>query len=143
MIWRSVTLAMLAGTIAIGLVALAQDKPKPEKEPIPMTATLAGQETFRAYCASCHGVDAKGNGPVAADLKKQPPDLTLLSKKYGGKFPAATVTSVIRGNDFITDHGTRGMPIWGDAFRATNHDEAMVQLKIQNLTLYIESIQQK
>lgn len=136
-------IAGLAGTLGFALAAGAQERPKNEKESPPVTATIAGQETFRSYCASCHGIDGKGSGPTAPALKKQPPDLALLSKKNGGKFPSATVTSVIRGNDFITDHGTRGMPIWGDAFRNTNHDPAMVEIKIQNLALYIESIQQK
>ena len=108
-----------------------------------MTAAVAGQEMFRAYCASCHGVDGKGKGAAAPALKKQPPDLTLLSKKNGGKFPRDTVSSVIEGNDFITEHGSRDMPIWGDAFRAVNRDESMVQIKVRNLTIYIESIQQK
>ncbi len=107
-----------------------------------MTAVVAGQETYRSYCATCHGLDGKGNGPTAPSLKKQPPDLTQLTKRYGGKFPSSLVSSVIWGNDFITDHGTRGMPIWGDAFRAVNHDETMVELKIQNLTIYLGSIQQ-
>ncbi len=108
-----------------------------------MTPEIAGQEMFRSYCASCHGLDAKGKGPAAPALKKQPPDLTLLSKKYGGKFPRSTVSSVIEGTDFITDHGSRDMPIWGDAFRIANRDESMVKLKVQNLTAYIESFQQK
>jgi mono/diheme cytochrome c family protein len=108
-----------------------------------MTATIAGQETYRSYCASCHGLDGKGNGPAASALKKQPADLTVLAKKNGGKFPAARVSSIIRGNDFIVDHGPQGMPIWGNAFRAVNHDETMVELKIQNLTVYLQSIQQK
>jgi mono/diheme cytochrome c family protein len=98
---------------------------------------------FHAYCVVCHGTDAKGNGPAASGLKKHPPDLTQLSRRNGGKFPAQIVSSVIQGNDFITDHGTRDMPMWGDAFRAVNHDETLAKLKVRNLTAYIESIQQK
>ncbi len=108
-----------------------------------MTPEIAGQEMFRSYCASCHGLDGKGKGPAASALKKQPPDLTLLTKKYGGKFPRSIVTSVLEGADFITDHGSRSMPMWGDAFRIENHDESMVKMKVRNLTVYIESIQQK
>ena len=108
-----------------------------------MTAEKAGQEVFRTYCAVCHGMDAKGNGPAASGLKKRPTDLTSLSQKNGGNFPAEVASSVIQGNDLITDHGTREMPMWGDAFRAMNGDEIMVQLKIRNLTAYIESIQRR
>jgi hypothetical protein len=53
------------------------------------------------------------------------------------------VSSVIQGNDFIADHGTRDMPMWGDAFRAVNHDETLAKLKVRSLTACIESIQQK
>jgi mono/diheme cytochrome c family protein len=108
-----------------------------------MTQEKAGQEVFRSFCAVCHGTDAKGNGPAAPDLKKHPTDLTQLSRKNSGKFPTEIVSSVIEGNDLVTDHGTREMPMWGDAFRAMNGDQIMVQLKIRNLTAYIESIQQK
>lgn len=108
-----------------------------------MTPEIAGQEMFRTYCAVCHGVDAKGAGPAARGLKKQPTDLTQLSRKNGGRFPAVIVSSVIEGTDHVTDHGTREMPMWGDAFRAVNRDENLAKLKVRNLTAYIESIQQK
>lgn len=124
-------------------MATAQEQPKANKEMPAMTPEIAGQEMFRSYCATCHGLDGKGNGPTAPALKKQLPDLTLLSKKNGGKFPRNRVSSVIEGNDFITEHGSRDMPIWGDAFRAANRDESMVKMKVNNLTLYVESIQQK
>jgi mono/diheme cytochrome c family protein len=129
--------------LGCGFLAAGQDQPKPNKEVPAMTPEIVGQEMFRAYCASCHGLDGKGKGPVAPALKKQPPDLTLLSKNNGGKFPRDIVSSVIEGTDFITDHGSRDMPIWGDAFRAVNRDESMVKLKVRNLTIYIESTQQK
>jgi mono/diheme cytochrome c family protein len=134
---------LLIGTTGFGLLAIAQEKPKDDKDAPVMTAAMAGQETFRSYCASCHGIDGKGHGPAAPALKRRPTDLTQLSKKNGGKFPSATVSSVIRGDDFIVDHGSQSMPIWGDAFRTVNHDETMVKLKIQNLAIYIETIQQK
>jgi len=106
----------------------------------PATPITAGQEMFRAYCASCHGLDAKGAGPAASSLKKQPPDLTLLAKHYG-KFPSTMVESVIRGDQFVLSHGSREMPVWGEAFRATNADANLAKLKVHNLALYLESIQ--
>lgn len=121
--------------------AFAQEKSQPAAPE--MTPEKAGQEMFRTYCAVCHGIDAKGKGPAAPGLKKHPPDLTQLSRRNGGKFPAQIVSSVIQGNDLITDHGTRDMPVWGDAFRAVNRDETLAKLKVRNLTAYIASIQQK
>ena len=32
-----------------------------------------GQEEFMSNCATCHGADGKGNGPLGAKLKPNPP----------------------------------------------------------------------
>ena len=47
------------------------------------TSAASGKEMFKAYCASCHGEDAKGDGPAAAALKQPPADLTALAKATG------------------------------------------------------------
>jgi len=137
------TLSILIVTLGVGFLMAGQEEPKTGKQLPAMTPEIAGQEMFRAYRASCHGLNGNGKGPAAPALKKQPPDLTLLRKRNAGKCAHGAVSSVIEGNDFITDHGSRNMPIWGDAFRTTNHDESMVQMKIQNLTIYIESLLSK
>src|SRR6516165_8511294 len=72
---------------------------------------------FRRYCAQCHGMDATGDGPVAPALKKKPANLTLLSKNNGGVFPEQEVRDFIDGTKTSASHGSRAMPIWGDAFR--------------------------
>jgi mono/diheme cytochrome c family protein len=46
-----------------------------------------GKWEFQSSCASCHGADGKGNGPVSEQLKVPPPDLTLLAKKNNGGLP--------------------------------------------------------
>ena len=43
--------------------------------------TEAGKEPYIQYCASCHGEDGRGDGPVSAYLKIKVPDLSLLKKK--------------------------------------------------------------
>ena len=40
-----------------------------------------GKQEYLSNCASCHGKDAKGGGPVAGSLKLKVPDLTVLAKK--------------------------------------------------------------
>ena len=40
-----------------------------------------GKAEYHSSCASCHGIDGKGNGPVSADLKVPPSDLTVLARK--------------------------------------------------------------
>jgi mono/diheme cytochrome c family protein len=99
---------------------------------------------FKAYCASCHGVDGKGDGPAAPALKTPPTDLTLLAQKNGGTFPEAHVANVIQGIVLTPAHGSKGMPVWGPIFEAMGqHQPAEVQLRIRNLTSYLATIQQK
>ena len=75
-----------------------------------------GKSEFQSSCASCHGTDAKGKGPVSDQLKIPPPDLTMLAKSNNGVFPADAVYETIDGSKKIPAHGTREMPIWGERF---------------------------
>ncbi len=68
---------------------------------------------YLSSCASCHGIDGKGDGPVSKQLKVAPTDLTVLAKKNGGVFPVSAVYEVIDGRKVIAAHGTREMPVWG------------------------------
>ncbi len=101
-----------------------------------------GPEMFRAYCAVCHGADGRGGGPAADSLTKRPADLTQLSRKAGGKFPIHRVMNVIQGNDVVAAHGSRDMPIWGSVFR-TLGDSATVKIRIDNLTVFLQSLQRQ
>lgn len=75
-----------------------------------------GKSEFRSSCASCHGVDAKGKGPISDQLKIPPADLTMLAKSNNGAFPENAVYETIDGRKTIAAHGTREMPIWGERF---------------------------
>jgi mono/diheme cytochrome c family protein len=75
-----------------------------------------GKSEFQSSCASCHGADGKGKGPVSAQLKVPPSDLTLLVKNNNGVFPTNAVFETIYGSKTIPAHGTREMPIWGERF---------------------------
>jgi hypothetical protein len=75
-----------------------------------------GRTKYEAFCASCHGKDAKGNGLVASQLSIPPPDLTQLAKKNGGVFPQDTVMEKIDGRLEVKAHGSRDMPVWGRRF---------------------------
>ena len=89
-------MAVLTFSIGIGLVAHAQQTPKTGPK-----VNAAGKELFHQHCSVCHGVDAKGNGSLydarSADksVRVPPSDLTLLSQRNGGKFPAARVRDAI------------------------------------------------
>ena len=75
-----------------------------------------GKSEFRSSCASCHGTDGKGKGPVGEQLKVPSPDLTILASNNNGVFPTNAVYETILGSKTIPAHGTREMPIWGERF---------------------------
>ncbi len=118
----------------------------------PSGQMISGKLQFRQYCAQCHGMDATGDGPVAAALKKKPANLTTLAKKNGGVFPEQEVREFIDGTKTAASHGTREMPIWGFAFMyrqstmggqntASPLSEQEVKQKIDRLVEYIKKIQ--
>ena len=72
-----------------------------------------GKTEFLSNCATCHGVDAKGTGPLAARLKSRPPDLTLLAKKNHGVYSSDAVYQMIDGREGARNHRSIEMPIWG------------------------------
>lgn len=103
--------------------------------------SIDGVDTYNAYCAVCHGPQAKGNGPAAAALKKVPADLTTIAKRNGGKFSSADVEAVIMGQQVLISHGSRDMPIWGPVFEALSTDPSFMKLRVSNLVDYLKSIQ--
>ena len=107
----------------------------------PLIAPVEGSELFKNYCAACHGVDARGNGPAALALKKPVPDLTRISQRNGGRFPREQVRNYISGESDILAHGTRAMPIWGPIFRQIDRDAELGEIRLHNVTVYIESLQ--
>lgn len=108
--------------------------------------SLAGQDLFAFYCASCHGPDAKGNGPMAAVLKTPPPDLTRLARRNNGDFPRERVVQFVGGggSNLRGSHGSNEMPVWGPIFRALDpRDERLVLVRLDNIVRYLQSIQVK
>lgn len=104
----------------------------------------AGGRTYRAYCASCHGASATGNGPMAQVLKERPADLTRISERNGGAFPEGRIAAIIDGRLEIHGHGPGSMPVWGLTFRESGRDtdqETEVRERIKDLVAYLESIQ--
>lgn len=115
------------------------------------SADEAGEREFMNSCASCHGVDGKGAGPVASALSINiPKPLTGLSAENDGEFPMQKVIQIIDGRSGIRGHGTgAGMPIWGAVYKAplagdigVYASEIAVRGRILSLALYLESIQE-
>jgi mono/diheme cytochrome c family protein len=112
--------------------------------PVNQTPATSGKQMFANYCAPCHGVDGKGQGYVAAALKRQPADLTMLTRNNHDKFPNGHVVTVLQNGVDIPSHGSAEMPVWGPILgrmNVTNPQDRM--LRISNLSHYLETIQAK
>ncbi|HVN47174.1 MAG TPA: cytochrome c [Steroidobacteraceae bacterium] len=102
-----------------------------------------GADLFRVYCASCHGADGRGAGPVASSLKADVPDLTKIAHHQGGQFPEEQIRRIIDGRTALAPHGTRDMPVWGQAFRVATANDAESDRLIGLLVQYLRSIQRE
>ena len=106
----------------------------------------SGRDTYLRYCASCHGPEGRGDGPLAASLTKRPADLTQIAKKSGGHYDERAVMSVIDGRRPVVEHGPRDMPVWGAIFEEEGRGEPYPRyqglLKSRFLVDYLATIQE-
>ena len=102
-----------------------------------------GAYLFRTYCASCHGANAQGDGPLAASMRRKPANLTEILKRNAGTFPSDKVFRIIDGRTKVPGHGGPDMPVWGDVFARSveNGDPAAVKARIEALVAFLETIQ--
>ena len=104
-----------------------------------------GQPHFATYCASCHGIEGRGDGPAARALETPPADLRRIALRRGGVFPDAEIARKIDGRFEIGAHGSREMPVWGRSFAAdvpeTDTAESISRGMISVLVEYLKSIQ--
>jgi mono/diheme cytochrome c family protein len=113
--------------------------------PDPMLVEV-GAELFKSYCASCHGVVARGGGPVAPELITPPSDLSRIAARNGGVFPESSIVKVIDGRFDLPAHGSREMPVWGTCLAeeipgfATGDEVA--RGRIASLVEYLKSLQE-
>lgn len=133
---KSLIFVVIAGSMAMGTVCAQQAK---LVVPVTKTPANSGTQMYVNFCAPCHGLDGKGNGPIAPALKEQPPDLSVLTRNNGGKFPATRVASVLHFGLPNPAHGTAQMPIWGPMFGDPNQST----LRISNLVDYVRDLQVK
>jgi mono/diheme cytochrome c family protein len=82
-----------------------------------------GHRYFVRYCASCHGTDGLGDGPVAKSLATPPANLRKLGDKYGMPLPAHRIAEIIDGRDTARAHGSHEMPVWGEKLYELGHGE--------------------
>lgn len=150
--WKLNTYLMvcLQGLILVGgLVAAAnmqaddKSRQSPNTPRQPLIRSLKGPDLFHAYCASCHGADAKGNGPVTPALNTRVPDLTTIAQRNGGSFPVERIRKIIAGDETIIAHGSREMPVWGPIFHRVEEDRDYGDVRLHNLLEYLQSLQKK
>ncbi|WP_234999127.1 MULTISPECIES: c-type cytochrome [Ruegeria] len=105
-----------------------------------------GAELYQHYCATCHGIDATGHGPMAGVLVIQPTDLTQLASG-DGVFPTARVVARIDGRDPLVSHGSP-MPVYGPYFdgqdttmKTPDGQPILTSQPIVDLVAYLETLQ--
>ena len=77
-----------------------------------------GRAHFYTHCATCHGLEGRGDGPMAGVLTIPPTDLTELAAQNGGTFPLIRVVKRIDGRDPLVAHGSP-MPVFGGFFEGS------------------------
>jgi mono/diheme cytochrome c family protein len=132
---------IFSAALLSGFSASAQDVAPPGDEAL-------GRDLYMRYCATCHGVEARGDGPMASILLIQPTDLTALSRTNNGAFPLPRVARRIDGRDPLVSHGSP-MPLFGDFFkgssvalRTPSGQPILTNQPVADLVAYIAGIQQ-
>ena len=107
-----------------------------------------GETLYRTYCATCHGLDADGKGPMGPALILQPTDLTQLQAENDGVFPLVRVIQRIDGRDPLVSHGSP-MPVFGQFFqgndaamKAESGQPIMTSKPVIDLVAYLEALQE-
>jgi mono/diheme cytochrome c family protein len=104
-----------------------------------------GRSLYLRYCASCHGQQADGRGPVAKSLRDQPSDLRKLGEKYGMPLPHGQIARFADGRADVAAHGSREMPVWGerfgDIYTARHSQHGDLPHRIDKIIDYLNSIQ--
>ncbi len=128
------------------LVAFIESIQKsPEFTRTAATGTAGGATLFAQYCASCHGRNGRGDGPMTGELRRPAADLTQFTRRNGGVFPEVKVARIIDGRD-VPSHGDRDMPVWGGVFKrdaSGGGDEAAARARIAALVQFLASIQER
>jgi mono/diheme cytochrome c family protein len=63
-------------------VAPHQEAMRPNPRQSTPESIHRGADLFKTYCAICHGVSAKGDGPAAEGMRPKPADLTAMAGKH-------------------------------------------------------------
>jgi mono/diheme cytochrome c family protein len=107
----------------------------------------SGRALYQQHCASCHGENARGNGPVAPFLSVAVPDLTRIAERRGGQFPSEEIFQIIDGESPRAAHGPRHMPVWGYEFFGPQGDDRLAHQqateRVERLVSYVGTLQRR
>lgn len=101
----------------------------------------SGEAMYHILCAGCHGTLGRGDGPASPLLKGERLDLTKISKRNKGEYPAQRIAYILGNQAGVAGHGSKEMPVWGDSFRGVGEQDSVVRLRINNLVEYIRGLQ--
>ncbi|MEI7446120.1 MAG: cytochrome c [Burkholderiales bacterium] len=151
---RSVRPAASRGAATVlAVAAFAAAGPGAAQTPTPSPVGVElGRHEFESNCATCHGMEARGDGPMKPFLAREPADLTAIARRHGGTFPRSAIADLIDGRGVTGPgpHGTRDMPVWGRIYREQSDAQTRgtpfpaewsVRGRIVALVDYLQSIQ--
>lgn len=106
-----------------------------------------GAELYRVHCATCHGIEASGQGPMVGVLTVKPVNLTALTATNDGVFPTERVVRRIDGRDPLVSHGSP-MPVYGyffegegQAVKTASGQPILTSAPIVDILAFLQSIQ--
>lgn len=142
------SLPFLLGSILLLFTTICSAQVLISVVPVPRVSPLSGPKMYAAYCAVCHGDKGKGDGPAALGLSISPGDLTTITKSNHGKFPTMRVYQAIYdGMPNPKNPHIYEMPAWRPLFNSIcvvpPNCRAEIQMRVANLTSYIQSLQEK
>jgi len=132
----------LAAAGCSGQLGAGRESSIPASDPL---LVEVGAGLFVTYCASCHGIDARGNGPAASAFRTPPTDLTRIAARSGGVFPESSTARLIDGRFDLPAHVSREMPVGGtrlaDQIPGLATGDEMARGRIASLVEYLKSRQ--
>jgi Ca2+-transporting ATPase len=146
---RSLGGLVIVGLLVLGGCVVTVENGRIGRTDLGADPVAKGRDAYRTRCASCHGLEARGDGPVGAALRIAPSDLTSLAERNGGVFPRAYLIDVVTGRVVFAAHGTRDMPVWSDRLEpsdgaaATAAGSVYVRRVVEALAAYLETLQRR
>ena len=140
---RIPTLCVVAALAVVGGCGADNAPDIAAETPARADTEQTSEEIYVQYCASCHGVTGVGDGPAATELRVAPPNLRLLARRNGGKFPIPKVKGSIDGRGMPHAHGSALMPVWGRQWQreGATPQEVDIQVRVIAITNFLRSIQ--